>query len=173
MSDDAFIEATRNAPAETEPGQTVNDLYAQWKNAPEDARVSILRKMDPLLTQYAERVVWMQLHLTDSFLVREMVDALERDLHSFEGRSKFFVWVHSRLKLRCIDEWRYRRKIREGRVEPQGVLFREEHDPVFDGAAMDDDIHLDQMLSGLDLRDREILEARVRGESDSSEGSFA
>jgi hypothetical protein len=109
MSDDAFIEATRNAPAETEPGQTVNDLYAQWKNAPEDARVSILRKMDPLLTQYAERVVWMQLHLTDSFLVREMVDALERDLHSFEGRSKFFVWVHSRLKLRCIDEWRFAR----------------------------------------------------------------
>jgi hypothetical protein len=168
MRDDAFIKP--NAPAETEPGQSVNSLYAQWKKAPEDARVSILRKMDPLLTQYAERVVWMQLHLTDSFLVREMVDALERNLCFFDGRSKFSVWIHSRLKLCCIDEWRYRRKILEGSVERQRVLFHEEHEPVFDGAAMDDDIHLDQMLSGLDLRDREILEARVRGESDWREG---
>jgi hypothetical protein len=165
MPDDAFIKATRNAPAETEPGQAVNDLYAQWKNAPENERERILCKLDPHLTQYAERVVWMQLHLTDSFLVREMVDDLKRDLHSFEGRSKFFLWVHSRLKLRCIDEWRYRRKILGGRLEPQRVLFPEDHDPVFDGAAMDDEIHLDQMLNGLDLRDREILEARVRGES--------
>jgi hypothetical protein len=135
MADDAFINAAPIAPAESEPGQAVNDLYAQWKNAHEDVREPILRKLDPHLTQYAERVVWMQLHLTDSFLVREMVDALERDLHSFRGRSKFSVWVHSRLKLRCIDEWRYRRKILGGSVEPQRVLFHEEHEPVFDGAA--------------------------------------
>jgi hypothetical protein len=70
----------------TEPGQAVNDLYAQWKRAPEDAREPILRKLDPLLTQYAERVMWMQLHLMDSFLVREMVDALEKDLRSFEDK---------------------------------------------------------------------------------------
>jgi hypothetical protein len=61
MRDDACTKP--NAPAEMEPGRSVNNLYAQWKNVPEDTREPILCKFDPHLTQYAECVVWMQ-HVT-------------------------------------------------------------------------------------------------------------
>jgi RNA polymerase sigma factor (sigma-70 family) len=164
MPDDGS-NASPSAPPEMDRWKPVNDLYAQWKSATDHEREGILHKLDPHLTQHAERMVWKHLHFTDNFLVREMVDDLKVDLHSFKENSKFSSWAHSRFRFRCISEWRFRKKFLGESLEEYRELFGDRDEPAFEEPGTDSKIYVEQVLTTLGPRDREILEAHMRGDT--------
>jgi RNA polymerase sigma factor (sigma-70 family) len=169
MPDDAS-NASPTAPPEVDRWKTVNDLYVQWKNAPENEKESIVHRLYPHLQRHAEWMVWNILHRADEHLACEMVNDLLMKLETFQRRSKFSTWAHSCFENRCLDKLRYQKRRSEESWDAASDLFREQNDPLSEGPETDDEIHLDQRLNMLDRRNQAILEARLCGQTMASIG---
>lgn len=99
-----------------------NELYELWKVSEPWERPQVENRLLQHLRRHAAKVCWMVLHSHQPHLVDEIsVDAIMA-LDSFEERSAFSTWFHSRALYRCRSEWRNRLNRKEVSLETPGLV---------------------------------------------------
>lgn len=147
-----------------------NSLYAIWKVAEVWQRPQIEERLLQHLRRHASKVCWMVLHTHQPHLVDEIaVDALMA-LGSFEERSAFSTWFHSRALFRCRSEFRtqmYRKEISLDAPSTVSQMFSRSGNHNLEA-----DYTVREMLAKLTDKEREFVELKVQaGYSDADIGT--
>lgn len=110
-----------------------NALYQEWKAAEALTRPAIAHRLLQHLRRHAAKVCWMVLHTNHIDLIDEIATDAVLDLDSFEGRSAFATWFHSRALFKCRTRLRLQRRRKEVPLEreflhlPSPILSLETH----------------------------------------------
>jgi RNA polymerase sigma factor (sigma-70 family) len=146
-----------------------NALYAIWKVAEPWERPQVEERLLQYLRRHASKVCWMVLHTHQPHLVDEIaVDALMA-LGSFEERSAFSTWFHSRALYRCRSEFRtqmYRKEISLDAPHVRQMFARQ------GSRDLEADYTVREMLAKLTDREQEFVDLKVQaGYSDADIGT--
>ena len=91
-----------------------NELYDEWRSAPEEKRCEVEEKLLQKVLSHARAVVWETLHEWNPDIVQDVAIAVWRGLSRFRRESKFSTWVHSIAKYKAYEE--IRNRVRRRRV---------------------------------------------------------
>ena len=169
-------EKTDNGMPDTTPSQAVtppkeinpeNELYRAWKEASEEVRPTIEVRLLQSLRRHAAKVCWLVLHSHQHDLIEEVAQDAFFQLPSFEERSSFSTWVHSRALFRCRDELRRQKRVKVvGVYNPNASVFTDHkitpeframvHDLIKD--CSDEELQLIEWKISEGLSDEEIAE---------------
>lgn len=153
----------QEAPEKSRPnpsaGQAENDLFEIWKVAPPEEREKIELRLMAFLRVHAAKVCWMVLHLYDPHLIDEIAQDAVMDLDSFEERSAFSTWFHSRATFRCRTQLKQNIQRKEVPMPVGGV---ESMLALPDRAsAMETQVIVNELLDGLSSFERSLVELKV------------
>ena len=91
-----------------------NELYEQWRSAPEGKRRELEGKLLQKVLSHARAVVCETLHEWNPDIVQDAALAVWRGLSRFRRESKFSTWVHSIAKHKTYEE--IRNRVRRRRI---------------------------------------------------------
>lgn len=137
-----------------------NELYEEWRNAHENERLELEKKLYAAFKRHAEKVIANILPEGFPGLSHDIAVAALQGLPKFDGRSKPSTWVHSIALLHCYGV--IRAKVRRRSVIDDSREFNEEdfpqpaHDPV-------PRIAITQVASHLTRKEHRLLNYMLAG----------
>jgi len=137
-------------------GNPENLLFEVWKNTPIGEREPIELRLLSLLRVHASKVCWMVLHAYEPHLIDEIAQDALMDLSSFEERSSFATWFHSRATFRCRTQLKQNIQRKEISLDVGKLDILPRRD-----SSLETKVMINEMLEKLTPFERELIELKV------------
>lgn len=137
-----------------------NELFERWKLSPPESRSQVEAELIKHLRYHAGAVCAIKLGRAEPWIANLAVYEALRQMHKFQGRSKFSTWFEAIVRNMC------------NRALAEKITQREREVPledVADTAYIEPDtsaVELRQIYGKLNATEREFVEMKFRGLSD-------
>lgn len=136
-----------------------NELFSQWQGTSDPALKDALQvDLINALRGHARAVAYGLWGIAPEEVIERIIWEALRNIHKFEGRSKFSTWFHVFAKRQCVRAGMNRR-----RDEKRELVLTDEHTSHSEARQLEARMLVEKILGSLEGDSRAILQLRLEG----------